>query len=434
MAEALEPAAQRARMIVTRLGSAGEGLARPLCDAAPSSDARGESTANAADVYAPYTLPDEIITAHIEDGRATGIRIERASDARVRAPCPHFGRCGGCALQHAAAPLYEAFKRDRLAQAFAARGLAIDVEGPVRFAHAARRRATFTARRTKKGVMLGFHEARAETLVDLRTCKVLRPELEAQLPVLRKLIHPLLTRKGTARLAVTLARNGLDVAITGVARLNDPNLRQSLIDVAQRGQLVRLTIDDDIVLQQATPYVAFAGVDVEIPPGAFLQASEEADAALLALISEAVGPAREVIDLFCGLGTFALGLARSARVRAYDGDRAAVSALQQAHRQGRRLKPIEAVTRDLYADPLNVKELDAAEVVIFDPPRAGAKAQAQVLAQSKVPVVVAVSCNPATLARDARTLIDGGYRLTRLTAVDQFAWSAHVEAVAVFKR
>ncbi|MBZ0208275.1 MAG: methyltransferase, partial [Hyphomicrobium sp.] len=254
------------------------------------------------------------------------------------------------------------------------------------------------------------------------------------LPGLRRLAEPLMSRRAPGRVVVTLAANGLDVAIEDVPGDPPPEVREFLAREAAALKLARLTISGDTLYQATVPAVRFGTANVVLPARSFLQAAPAAEAEMVRLVTQAVGEARRVVDLFCGMGTITFPLAQRAPVLAVDGDKQAVAALQSAAKRTPGLKPIEAKLRDLFREPLSARELLGFDAAVFDPPRAGAATQAALLAESSVKTIAAVSCNPATLARDARILLDGGYKLERVTPIDQFLYSPHIEAVAVFRR
>jgi 23S rRNA (uracil1939-C5)-methyltransferase len=330
--------------------------------------------------------------------------------------------------------LYARWKRGIVVEAFRHRGIDAPVGALVRVPLASRRRITVYARRYRKNLHLGFYRAATHDIMDIAECPIAEPQLVAALPALREMLEPMLSGRAEAGINMLATPAGVDVAIVfiylGAVRQHYP--RMSAL-AAQHG-FARLTVENDTLLQARQPMVTFGGTEVAVPPAAFVQAVAAAEHEMVREVLEATGKAKCVADLFCGVGTFALPLARTARVTAFDGDQAAVAALAATARRAQGLKPIEAKVRDLSYTPLSVRELEGFDAVVFDPPRAGAGPQAAQLARSKVPVVVAVSCNPATLARDARTLVDGGYRLSGVTPIDQFLFSDHVEAVATFRR
>jgi 23S rRNA (uracil1939-C5)-methyltransferase len=332
------------------------------------------------------------------------------------------------------ADLYREWKQGLVAQAFAQRAIAAPVEAMRSVAPHSRRRAVFGVVRKGAHVVVGFRQLGTHTLVDLAECPVLDPSIVAALDRLREMAMIVLGENMGGRLLVTRFDNGLEVAFEGARSRLTPEARQTLAEIAGSARLVRLSVDGDYIALYGQPRLAAGGVTIEPPPGAFLQAVPEAEAIMIDLLHEAVGKAKHVADLFCGIGTFTFPLARTAQVLAVDGDRSAIEALYAATRRAHGIKAVETIVRDLFRAPLSRKELEPFDAVVFNPPRAGAKAQAELLAKSRVPIIVGVSCNPATLARDARTLIDGGYRLEKASPIDQFLFSPHVELVAVFRR
>jgi 23S rRNA (uracil1939-C5)-methyltransferase len=404
-------------LLITRVGAQGDGVA----------DVGG------APVFVPFTLASESVMAEVSGERGRLIELLQPSASRIKPICRHFGVCGGCSVQHMAAESYRAWKRELVIAAFRARGLDVDV-APLVEPGGKRRRAVFGVERSESGVAIGFHEAALHALVAIEECPVLEPKIVAVLPALGRLIAPLLSKRGEARLTVTLTKSGLDVQLEGSERRLTAEVRSRLAMGATNLGLARFAVGNDDVCETLPPFQTFGTVDVVLPQGVFVQAVAEAESEITRLVVEATGKAKSVADLFCGLGAFTFPLAARARVSAYDGDQAAIAALGGAAKKSSGLKPITARVRDLFREPLSALELNEHDVVVFDPPRAGAEAQARKLALSKVKTVVAVSCNAATLARDARHLIDGGYKFEVATPIDQFVYSAHVEVVAVFRR
>jgi 23S rRNA (uracil1939-C5)-methyltransferase len=362
------------------------------------------------------------------------VALQVASPARVAPICPHFGTCGGCAVQHWAFEPYRAWKRDLVIEALAQVGLEAPVEDLVDAHGAGRRRAVFHARCRPHGILeVGFAAYRRHQIVPIDRCPVLAPELARAIAVAWRIAEVLAKDGKPLDIQVTATEAGLDVDVRGSGPLRASALSQ-LATVAEAHALARLTRHGERVLQQAAPIVRMGGARVVLPPGGFLQATAKGEATLAELVRAPVGAATMVADLFAGVGPFALRLAERARVTAIDRDQAAIAALDAAAKATPGLKPVAAVCRDLFRHPCSAAELARFEACVFDPPRQGAQAQAEALAASRVPVVIAVSCNPPTLARDARLLIEGGYRLTRVTPVDQFRYTPHVEVVAVFVR
>ncbi|MFQ5565258.1 MAG: class I SAM-dependent RNA methyltransferase [Paracoccaceae bacterium] len=396
--------------------------------------ARGDGVAEGGALYVPYTLPGERVRVVRHGDRASAEAVLTPSPERVRPVCPHFGACGGCSLQHASEKFIALWKRDLIAAALAARGIAKAAIRPtVTSPPEARRRITVAARRTRKGVVIGFHAPAAATIVPIETCAVAEPALIAALPGLEELAGLAASRKSEVRLTLTLTDGGIDVAVTGARAIDGP-AQALLAGVAARAGIARLGWNGEVVATMRTPEVTLGRARVVPPPGGFLQPTRAGEAALVAAVGEAVGGAGRIIDLFAGSGTFALALAEQAEVLAVEGEAAALSALDSAWRATPGLKRVRCEHRDLVHRPLLPAEFKGVGAVVADPPRAGARGQAEQLARARVPRLAMVSCNPATFARDARILIDGGYRLDWVQPVDQFRWSAHVELVAGFRR
>lgn len=410
---------------------------------------RGDAIAQAADgrrLYIPKSLPGERLRVRVGDAQGDGfaadiVVILEPSPERVPPPCPHFDRCGGCALQHLEDGAYLAWKLARLTTALAKAGIGgYDLRPVVRAGPGKRRRATFGAVRgggSGAPVQVGFAEPRSHAIVDLAACLVLEPRILALLPALRGLLGEILAPGERSRIAVALLDGGLDVVLERPGP-PAPAVFERLARFANDADVARLSwrkgaeaITEPLV-QRRPVRAVFAGIACAVPPGAFLQASARGEAALTDAVLAATPGSRAVADLFSGVGTFALPLAAAGRrVHAVDADGSAVDALARAARGHPRL---EAERRNLFALPLSAEELRRFDAVVFDPPRAGARAQAAALAASAVATVVAVSCNPDSFIRDAKILAAGGYRLASLTPVDQFLWSAHLELAAVFVR
>ncbi len=390
-------------------------------------------------------LPGETVRVEItgegvnERGRV--IEVLHASPDRVEAPCPVFDRCGGCSLQHWGEAAYLAWKRRQIIEAFLDRGIEAEVAETVATGPASRRRAVIAVQRRTGAPVAGFRERLSHTVVEADGCLVVAPRIRASMPRLVRLSHLLAFGPKGATFTVLDTETGLDVAV-GDAEL-PAERRQQAITLALELGFARLSVGREIVVEARAPVVRFGGVAVMPPPGAFLQAVTAAEEAMARLVETAVadalarrpkkakGPAR-VADLFAGCGTFSLRLASLAAVHAVEYDRTALDALSFAARHTAGLKPVTIEARDLARRPLMAKELAGYDAVVFDPPRDGAAPQVKELAKSSVPVIVAVSCNPATLARDARYLVDAGWRMGPVTPIDQFLWTHHVEAVTVF--
>jgi 23S rRNA (uracil1939-C5)-methyltransferase len=402
---------------------------------------RGDGIAETPDgpVYVPYALPGE--TVEVEDwpghpDRRRLLRVEIASSGRIAPICPHFGVCGGCAVQHWRWEDYCAWKRDLVVAALVQAGIATDVDDLVDAHGEGRRRIVLHVRRGTHDVLeVGFAALHAHNIVPIDRCPVTAPGLDGAIEAAWAIAEALRPTAKSLDIHATATDAGLDIDVRGSGPLT-PQEALALARIAEAHRLARLTRHGELIAQRATPAVTMGRASVAIPPGAFLQATAEGEAQLGHLVMRQIGDARAVVDLFAGVGPFALRLAERARVVAAELDEAAVAALRQAAQKTRGLKPVTVEKRDLVRRPFLARELAELrlDAVLFDPPRQGADAQAHELAASKVPVVVAVSCNPATFARDARTLVDGGYRLTEVTPVDQFRYSYHVEIVARFAR
>jgi 23S rRNA (uracil1939-C5)-methyltransferase len=400
---------------------------------------RGDGVADTPDgpVFVPYALPGEIVEVEPVLGhpdRRQLLRIEQPSPERIAPVCPHFGVCGGCAAQHWSEARYRAWKRNMVTQALRQAGIEAPV-GDLIDAHGeGRRRVVLHARRGADDVLqVGFAALRTHEIVKIGQCPVLAPALSGAVPAASSIAEALKDARKPLDIQITATDSGLDVDVRGSGALNAKRTAQ-LAAIAQKHGLARLTRHGELVIQRVAPTAKIGRATVTLPPGAFLQATAEGEAALARLVDAATAKAKAVADLFCGVGPFALRLAERARITAVYSDTGAAAALAKAAGTASGLKPIDAQLRDLFRRPFTAKELSQFDAVVFDPPRQGAPAQARELSASKVPIVVAVSCNPATFARDARILIDGGYRLTRVTPVDQFRYSAHVELVGVFER
>jgi 23S rRNA (uracil1939-C5)-methyltransferase len=399
---------------------------------------RGDGVAETPDgpVFVPYTLPGEVVQVEPFPGSADRrhlLRVEMPSAERIAPVCPHFAVCGGCQTQHWDFPRYLDWKRGLVIEALRQAGLEAPV-GDLIDAHGdGRRRAVFHARRSQNDVLeVGFAAYRAHHIVSIDRCPVLAPSLSGAIPAAWALAEALGAMRKPLDIQVTATETGLDVDVRGSGGL-PPQRATALVRLAETHRLARLTRHGELIAQRAEPVVRMGKATVALPPGAFLQATADGEAVLSRLVAAHVGAAKLVADLFCGVGPFALRLAERARILAADADVQAVAALNQAAKASG-LKPVDAQVRDLFRRPFLSEELTRYDAVVFDPPRQGADAQARQLAASKVPLVLAVSCNATTFARDARLLVDGGYKLVGVTPVDQFRYSAHVEIVARLER
>jgi 23S rRNA (uracil1939-C5)-methyltransferase len=396
---------------------------------------RGEGIAEGpgGPIFIPCTLPGETVEVESWPGhpdRRHLLNVEHASPERIAPICPHFGTCGGCALQHWQSAPYRAWKRDLVVTALRQSGIDAPVADLIDAHGDGRRRAVFHARRgTHDVIEVGFAALRTHRVVAIDRCPILAPRLDGALQAAWAIAEVLTPAQKPLDIQVTATDAGLDVDVRGSGPLT-ATLTTALARLAAPSNLARLTRHGELVAQARPPSVRMGAATVILPPAAFLQATAQGEATLARLVLEHCAGAKNIADLFAGVGPFALRLAAQARVAAFDADEAAVAALQRAAANTAGLKPVAAERRDLFKNPLVAAELNTFDAVVFDPPRQGAQAQSAQLASSRVPLVVAVSCNAGTFARDIRILLDGGYRLTAVTPVDQFRYAPHVEIVA----
>ena len=397
---------------------------------------KGEGVATVAGrrVFAPYTVPGDTVDLRIAGERGTLVDIVAASAQRVAPICPYWTRCGGCATQTVELSEQLAWKRDLVIAALTHAGLDAPVD-PCRDAHGAgRRRATFHARRGEDGrTHVGFMAARSHDLVAIDHCPLFAPRMSGAVDAAQAIAITLAATGKPLDIAVTATDGGLDVDVRGTGPLDD-NVTRGLVAAAKAAGLVRVSNHGRTAAAFRTPSVMVDGTGVEVPPGGFLQATEAGEATLATLVCEAAVGAKRVADLFSGIGTFALPLARHAAVHALEADGPALDACLAAARAAGLGQALTGERRDLARRPLSADELNGFEAVVFDPPRAGAVEQVTELGRARVPLIIGVSCNPQTFARDATLLCDGGYTLDRVTPVDQFRHSAHVELVGIFRR
>ena len=397
----------------------------------------GVALAGGMAVYVPYALPGETIEVAPVPGhpdRRRLLQVDTASPQRIAPFCPHFGVCGGCAIQHWESEHYRAWKRDIVVETLARAKINCDVDALVDAHGLGRRRITLHARMGTHAVLkVGFSAAGAHDIIPVDRCPILDPGLSGALDAAWALAEPLIVIGKPLDIQLTTTDVGLDVDVRGSGPLPSA-LIATLSRLAEQHRLARLTRHGELVLMRTPPTIAMGAAQVTLPPGSFLQATVAGEEALAALVSEHCRRSKHIADLFCGVGPFALRLAAKSRVTAFDSDAGAVTALQKAATSTSGLKPVKAEARDLFRRPLVPQELRDYDTVVFDPPRQGAEAQAKQLAASKISVLVAVSCNVATFARDARILIDGGYKIEGVTPVDQFRHTPHVELVARFRK
>lgn len=387
-------------------------------------------------VFVPAALPGEVVEVEIDarhPDRGRLLSIERASPQRITPICPHHDVCGGCVLQHFASSAYRAWKRALVVEALAESGIEAPVGELVDAGGIGRRRATFHARRNSRDTLsVGFAAARSHAVIAIDRCPVLAPGLAGALGAAWEIGEALAPVDKPLDIQVTATDGGLDIDVRGSGALN-ARMTERLSRIAQAHDLARLTRHGELVLKRQPPTIQIGRAVVELPPGGFLQATQAGEDTLAGLVLETIGKAKIVMDLFCGVGPFALRLAERCKVIAADADSPAVAALTKAA-PSPGLKPVMTQVRDLFRRPFVAEEMKGIDALVIDPPRQGAQAQCERLAQGKVPLIVMVSCNPGTFARDAAMLIAGGYTLEMVTPVDQFTYTAHVELVGVFRR
>ncbi|RUM06655.1 class I SAM-dependent RNA methyltransferase [Rhizobium chutanense] len=404
--------------------------------------AQGDGIASSAGgpVYVPFSLPGESVAIARVKSQGTIMSITTASPDRQEPPCRHFGpdglngTCGGCTLQHMADGPYRAFKRQLVVDALRSKGLMPDVGEIVPARPGERRRVVFAARKTEKDMLIGFNQAESHHIVAIEECPISSAGIIARLPAIRAIGASLATNAEPFRIAVLETLSGLDVAVDEVKKLSDPQRRKAIETVLSLRGIARVSLNGEILVEPAKPLIDFGGVQVSPPAGGFAQATKPAEEAMAELVLAHIGKAKRIADLFAGAGTFSLRLARIGRVHAVEAEAAALAALDQAARKTQGLKPVSVEKRDLFRRPLMTQEFKPYDAVVFDPPRAGAEFQCKELARSAVKKIVAVSCNPLTLARDLAILVEGGYRITGVTPIDQFLWTSHVEVVATLEK
>ncbi len=388
-------------------------------------------------IYVPYTLPGEVVEAETVPGhpdRRHLLRITQPSADRIAAFCPHFGTCGGCAIQHWREDKYRAWKFATLIETLQAARIETQVDDMIDAHGEGRRRIVLHARRGTHDVLqVGFAAINARHIIAIDHCPITAPGLNGAIPAAWALAEALQAIDKPLDIHITATLDGMDVDLRGSGPIA-PRDMTKLAAIASEHKIARLTRHGELIVQHAPPSIMMGAARVVLPPGSFLQATGKGEETLGALVVEHCRGAKNVVDLFCGVGPFALRLAQKARMQAFDSEAPAIEALRKAAANTKGLRNVQAQARDLFRRPLYPMELSECDALVFDPPRQGAEAQAKQLAQTKVPRIVAVSCNPSTFVRDARLLLDGGYKLARLTPVDQFRHTPHLELVALFTR
>jgi 23S rRNA (uracil1939-C5)-methyltransferase len=414
-------AALQAELRIDRIGARGDGV----------------GLVDGAKVFVPLTAPGDVARISYRGDRGVLEALNERSPHRAEPVCIHYGECGGCGLQHVSEDFYRDWKRKLVADALAREGFDESIVAPLHAcAPATRRRASFAVRKTVAGLVMGFNERASVRIVNIEQCKVLAAQLEKALPALRDLAAAAPSRWRSFDLSVTLCDNGFDAVFAGGDAVEDMSGAEieHLTQAAQRARIARLSVSEAAIAVFETPIVHFGGVAVAVPAGGFLQASAEGEAVLAAFVLEHIGGAKRIADLFSGSGTFSLPLSKGAAVESFDSDAPSIAALDSAARAAGLRFPLMATRRNLFERPLAADELKSYDAAVFDPPRAGARAQAECIAKSALRRVIGVSCNPVSFARDAAILRAGGYHLSQVSPVDQFVYSPHVELAGLFTK
>ncbi|MGB7431363.1 MAG: class I SAM-dependent RNA methyltransferase [Ahrensia sp.] len=410
----------KTRLTIEALGAQGDGIAHH----------DGHS------VFLPGTLPGEIVDIDFDDDGVGEVELIETSPKRVEPPCPHFGVCGGCSMQHVDFDTYVAWKRDIVVNAFAQAGLDVDIDPLVTCARHERRRVTLTASNTAEGIIVGFNEEGSNTVLALTDCTVMTPGIFELLPTLKKIAATCVPPGKTASIIVLETETGYDCAFEAKHAIAD-DMRRGITKVIDTTSIIRLSFNGEIIIASAQPIIRFDAIACTPPPGGFTQAVKSIEDAMAGLVTGHLGKSKMVVDLFSGSGTFTLPLARKCAVHAIEGEAAAVQSLERAWRESAASEKLRTVTiekRDLFRSPLTRVELNDYRGLVFDPPRAGAQDQMAAIAKSTIETIAAVSCNPTTLVRDLAVLIDAGFSLEKVVPLDQFLWTPHVEVVALLSR
>ena len=406
------------KMKIDYLGSKGDGVA----------------VIDKQEVFVPFTLAEETVTVEGSGNRRRLVSVEEPSPLRVDPKCEHFGICGGCQVQHLENSAYEAWKMQLVSGPLTRAGIDVPLEPMLSFSDASRRKCVFSAVQSDQGIVMGFAAKASHDVVNVNYCAVSIDAINGRLDDLRDIASSATLGKVPVRLAVLDTANGLDVAFEEVRSLSEDQ-RQVLIRKAIQYKLARLTVNQEVLVEVGKPEIQIADVTVVPPPASFVQAVKAAEDAMSDLVATHLSSCKTVADLYCGIGTFALRLARKSVVFAYEESGDAIKALDHAWRTtGGKLKQIKTEIRNLERRPMSFMELKRIDGLVFDPPRSGAELQARQIAKSKVKRVAAVSCNPVTLARDLSILEEGGFRITKIFPIDQFKHTPHVEVVALLER
>ncbi|MDV7339983.1 class I SAM-dependent RNA methyltransferase [Terasakiella sp. A23] len=415
---------------VSAVGAKGDGLAK--------NDA-------GIDYFIPYSVAGDVVAVKTVDKRGSAYvgdiqHIITPGDTRVDAPCPHYTKCGGCSLQHLSASAYEAWKKERVQEALSRSDISNPVEDPILIGPGQRRRASFAVMKKGKKIVFGFNTRSSHRIEEIDHCLLLTPALDKMIGALRTLMPAIMKQEGRGDVIINYPDGPCDITFALPGRL-ELKAHEELVRFAETHDVGRLSWQEngkgepETILQRAVVTTTFASTSVELPPSPFLQPSKEGEDALAKFVLGALaGTEKKILDLYAGCGSFTFVLAEKAIVHAVESNGAALKTLELSAGRNKMGGRITTEVRDLSRQPLMGKELEKYDALLFDPPRAGAKEQAEEIAQSDIPLVIAISCNPATFARDAAALIDGGYSLDKVIPVDQFTWSAHVEVAAIFTK
>ncbi|KEG16503.1 class I SAM-dependent RNA methyltransferase [Bartonella bacilliformis] len=384
-------------------------------------------------VYVPFTLPGEVVKVVHHGKYATPLKLKEKSLERLHALCQHFEECGGCVLQHWHLDAYHAWKRQLVVDTLKGRGFDVVVSPLVECGLHTRRRITLTACVDKQGCNIGFNRYLSHNIVAIEECPITCSEIISKLDDIRGICAFLGHHAKRFHITITSVDNGLDVALSGCI-VQDELTRQKMVRAALSCGITRLSVDGEILVEREKPMIHFGDVCVEFPSGGFLQATVKAENIISDIILTHFEKAKNAADLFSGVGTFALRMAKKMNVHAVENNEAALTNLDRAARFAKGLKTVICEKRDLLRRPLSTEELERFDSVVFDPPRAGAEEQVSELAKTAIPRVVAVSCNPVTFARDLSILVSGGYIIEKIIPIDQFLWSPHVEIVAILNK
>ena len=403
--------------IVDRLGQLGDGII---------------DTPN-GEIFAPFTLPGEHIEGNVENGRVNSPKIIKPVSDRIKPACKHFKSCGGCSLQHASDTVISDWKIRKTQDALSQVNLHPEFRPIINSKAGSRRRATFAAKRTKKGALVGFHGRASDVIIEISECPISDPILLSGMPAFSQFAILGSSRKAVLRISATVSGNSLDVKIDNGKKLSATEISK-FAQICNQFKILRLMWNDDVIAQSNPPSQKMGLANVIPPSGAFLQATKSGEATLIKTVLEIIGPSKRVVDLFAGCGTFALPISSKATVHALEGDANMIAALDSGWRAAGGLHDIKSETRDLFRRPLMPDEFKKIDAIVIDPPRAGAVSQVVEIAKANVGRIAFVSCNPATFARDASILCNNGYNLDWVQVIDQFLWNPHIELVAQFTK